>query len=159
VRYLITVAFLVAAIAAHWASAGPGIAGLLFLVGILCEGIFWFDWCDVRKLRLVHDNRADDAPPFPCLPDHSFWRSISARSRFRSLACLSTRFVSRQAPWRTPKYGSSTFCPSSLQSAFFWPESRRAVRRHREQAQGKSQSGYHRVVNGYPRVFMREGLA
>jgi len=41
-RHLITVAFLVAAFAAYWASAGPGLIGLFFLVGMLCEGVFWF---------------------------------------------------------------------------------------------------------------------
>jgi hypothetical protein len=41
-RHLITFAFLAAALAAYWASAGPGLLGFLFLVGLLCEGIFWF---------------------------------------------------------------------------------------------------------------------
>jgi len=41
-QHLITVAFLVAAIAAYWASAGPGLIALFFLVGMMCEGIFWF---------------------------------------------------------------------------------------------------------------------
>ena len=40
--HLITVAFVVAAIAAYWASAGLGWVGALFLVGMLCEGIAWF---------------------------------------------------------------------------------------------------------------------
>jgi hypothetical protein len=40
--HLITVAFVVAAIAAYLASAGPGWVGALFLVGMLCEGIAWF---------------------------------------------------------------------------------------------------------------------
>jgi hypothetical protein len=41
-RHLITVGFLIAAIAAYLTSAGPGWVGALFLVGMLCEGIFWF---------------------------------------------------------------------------------------------------------------------
>jgi hypothetical protein len=41
-QHLVTVAFLVAAIATYLASAGPGLVGVLFLVGMLCEGIFWF---------------------------------------------------------------------------------------------------------------------
>jgi uncharacterized protein (DUF58 family) len=41
-QHLVTVAFLVAAIAAYLASAGPGLVGVLFLVAMLCEGIFWF---------------------------------------------------------------------------------------------------------------------
>jgi len=41
-RHLITVAFLVAAYVAYWASAGAGLIGLLFLVGMLCEGVFYF---------------------------------------------------------------------------------------------------------------------
>jgi hypothetical protein len=45
-RHLITVAFVVAAIAAYLASAGPGWIGGLFLVGMLCEGIAW-----IRVLR------------------------------------------------------------------------------------------------------------
>ena len=51
-RHLITVAFLIGAIAAYWASASPGLVGTLFLVGMLCEGIFWF--------RLV---RREKTPP------------------------------------------------------------------------------------------------
>jgi len=40
--HFITIAFVVAAIAAYWASAGSGWVGALFLVGMLCEGIAYF---------------------------------------------------------------------------------------------------------------------
>jgi hypothetical protein len=41
-RHLVTVAFFAGAIAAYWASAGTGWVAGLFLVGMLCEGVFWF---------------------------------------------------------------------------------------------------------------------
>jgi len=49
VRHLVTVGFLVAAIAAYLASLGNGVVGGLFVVGMLCEGVFWW--------RLVRDRR------------------------------------------------------------------------------------------------------
>ena len=48
-RHLITVGFLVAAIAAYAAALGNGVVGALFVVGMLCEGVFWW--------RLVRDRR------------------------------------------------------------------------------------------------------
>lgn len=41
-RHLITAAFMVAALAAYVASAGPGWVGALFLVGMVCEGIAYY---------------------------------------------------------------------------------------------------------------------
>jgi len=51
-RHLVTLAFVVAAIAAYLASAGPGCVSAFFLAGMLCEGIAWF-----RVLR------RDKSPP------------------------------------------------------------------------------------------------
>jgi membrane protein implicated in regulation of membrane protease activity len=48
-KHLITLAFLVAAIAAYLASAGPGVVGALFIVVLLFEAVLW--WRVLRQER------------------------------------------------------------------------------------------------------------
>jgi len=49
-RHLITLAFLVAAIAAYVSSTGPALAGVFFLLGMLFEGVFWYRLAMRKKL-------------------------------------------------------------------------------------------------------------
>ena len=50
-RHLITILFLVAAIAAYAMSAGPGIIGSFFILGMLFEGIVWYRLLLDRKRK------------------------------------------------------------------------------------------------------------
>jgi hypothetical protein len=58
-RHLVTVAFLAAAVAAYAASARPGLCVAFLVVGMLCEGVFWWRLVRGRRLRQGGGN---DAP-------------------------------------------------------------------------------------------------
>jgi len=55
-QHLISVAVFVAAIVCY-VSSGPGYAGLLLLLGVVLEGVFWY-----RMLVATKNPRADNGP-------------------------------------------------------------------------------------------------
>ena len=91
-RHLISVAFLIAAIAAYSASAGTGVVGLLFLVGMLCEGVVWY--------RLL---RRDPAHPAP---------EAFRKAYFVYFHCPSCGYESWHAYVRNRLFNQFCWCPN-----------------------------------------------